>query len=68
MGQGKLRHAARTLSGALQMVTLPDGGTSPLAGRVYAGMASISYEWNRLDDAANFARQAIEQSRSWGSR
>ena len=47
MGQGKLQQAARILSGALQMVTLPDGSISPLAGRVYAGLARISYEWNK---------------------
>ena len=67
MGQGKLQHAARIFSGALQMVTLPDGSISPLAGRVYAGLARISYEWNKLDDAAKYARQAIELSGSWGS-
>ena len=67
MGQGKLQHAARIFSGALQMVTLADGSISPLAGRVYAHLARISYEWNRLDDAAKYARQAIELSGSWGS-
>jgi LuxR family maltose regulon positive regulatory protein len=67
MGQGKLQHAARIYSEALQMVAMPDGSISPLAGRVYAGLARISYEWNRLDDAAKYARQAIELAGSWGS-
>ena len=67
MGQGKLQHAATIYAEALQMVTMTDGSISPLAGRVYAGLARISYEWNRLDDAAKYARQAIELSGSWGS-
>ena len=67
MGQGKLQHAARIYSETSQMVTMADGSISPLAGRVYAGLARISYEWNRMDDAARYARQAIELSGSWGS-
>lgn len=65
--QGQLQHAARILSGILPLVTLADGSISPLAARVYAGLARISYEWNRLDDAATYARQAIDLSGSWGS-
>ncbi len=67
MGQGKLQQAARIYSEASQMVNMADGSVSPLAGRVYAGLARISYEWNRMDDATKYARQAIELSGSWGS-
>ena len=67
MEQGKLQQAARIYSEALRMAMFPDGKISPLAERVYAGLSRISYEWNRLEDAAKYVQQCIELSRSWGS-
>jgi LuxR family maltose regulon positive regulatory protein len=65
--QGQLHRAARTLSESLQMATRPDGQLSPLVDGVYAGLSKISYERNRLEDAARYAHQCIEICNRWGS-
>jgi LuxR family maltose regulon positive regulatory protein len=65
--QGQLHRAARTFSETLRMATRPDGQTSPLIDGVYAGLSKISYERNRLEDAARYAHQCIEICNRWGS-
>ncbi len=65
--QGQLHRAARTFSETLHMATRPDGQKSPLVDGVYAGLSKISYERNRLEDAARYAHQCIEICNRWGS-
>lgn len=65
MKQGELHQAARLFSETLQLATRPDGGRSPLADRVLAGLSSLSYEWNRLETAGQYAYDCIELSRQW---
>jgi LuxR family maltose regulon positive regulatory protein len=67
MEQGQLHQAARTFAETLQMATRPDGQRSPWAETAYAGLSKISYEWNRLEEAAQYARQCIELRSQWGS-
>ena len=58
--QGQLHQAERTFSETLEMATRPDGHRSPWAESVYAGLTQISYEWNRLEDAAQYVRECID--------
>ncbi len=66
MEQGELHRAADTYVQSLQMAVRPDGQRSPLAGRIFAGMGRLSYEWNRLEDAEQNIRQCMELGRIWG--
>jgi LuxR family transcriptional regulator, maltose regulon positive regulatory protein len=65
--EGFLNQAARIYSATLQIATLPDGQTSPLAERMYAGLSRISYEWNNPEETREYIRQSIEISERWGS-
>ncbi len=65
--QGQLQSAARHYSQTLQLARLPDGQISPLAEQVYAGLSRIAYEWNHLEEAAEYARQCLDLSLRWGS-
>ena len=63
--QGQLHRAAALFNQSLQMAVRPDGERSPLAASLYAGLARINYEWNRLDEAALNMRQCIDLCRKW---
>jgi LuxR family transcriptional regulator, maltose regulon positive regulatory protein len=65
MEQGQLHQAADTYAQSLQMAVRPDGQRSPLAAKIFAGMARLSYQWNRLDEAEQNLRQCMELSRIW---
>jgi LuxR family maltose regulon positive regulatory protein len=65
--QGQFHQAAKIYFETLKMAALPDGQISPLAERAYAGLSRISYAWNRLETAAEYAHQCIELSLRWGS-
>jgi LuxR family transcriptional regulator, maltose regulon positive regulatory protein len=67
MELGQLHQAARIYAETLKMATLPDGQISPLAERGYAGLSSVTYEWNRLEDTAEYVHNCIELSQRWGS-
>jgi LuxR family maltose regulon positive regulatory protein len=67
MRQSELHQAARIFSETLQLATRPDGGRSPLADRVFAGMSSLYYEWNRLEAAGQYTYDCIELCRQWGN-
>jgi LuxR family maltose regulon positive regulatory protein len=66
MEQGQLHRAADIYTKSLQMAVRPDGQRSPLAGKIYAGFARLSYECNRLKDADQYIRQCIDLCRKWG--
>ena len=66
MRQGQLHHAAYTFDQSLKMAIRPDGQRSPLAAKIFAGLARLSYEWNQLDEAEQNIRQCMELSRLWG--
>lgn len=66
MEQGQLHQAAYMYTQTLQLAVRPDGQRSPLAARIFAGMARLAYEWNRLDDAEQNIHQCLELSRIWG--
>lgn len=66
MEQGQLHQAASMFSQSLQMAVRPDGQRSPLAARLFAGMARLAYEQNRLDEAEQNIYQCLEISRIWG--
>ncbi|HLO31379.1 MAG TPA: LuxR C-terminal-related transcriptional regulator [Anaerolineales bacterium] len=65
--QGLLHEAAGIYSEILQLTTLPDGQKSVLAGRVYAELSQLSYEWNRLDIALQQVHQCISLCQHWGN-
>jgi LuxR family transcriptional regulator, maltose regulon positive regulatory protein len=66
MEQGQLCRAADIYTQSLQMAVRPDGQRSPLAGSIYVGLGRLSYEYNRLDDAAQNIHRCIELCRQWG--
>jgi LuxR family maltose regulon positive regulatory protein len=65
--QGHLRQAARVYTETLKLATRPDGQRLPLADRIYAGLAEISYEWNDLEVAERYTHLCIELCRQWGN-
>jgi LuxR family maltose regulon positive regulatory protein len=65
--QGLLHQAARIYYETLQMTTRPDGQKSVLAGRVYAELSQVSYEWNNLEAAMQQVHQCIALCRKWGN-
>jgi LuxR family maltose regulon positive regulatory protein len=64
---GRLRQAAASYNEALQAATLSDGARLPAAGRAYACMGRVYYEWNDLDKAAHCAEQGIELAQRVGA-
>lgn len=66
MEQGLLQQAARLHRKALQRAVRPDGKISPLAGRVFAGLSRISYEWNQLEDTHQYVNQCFNLSQMSG--
>jgi len=66
MVQGQLHRAADMYTQCLQMAIRPDGQRSPLAANIFTSMASLFYEWNRLDDADQYVHQCIDLCRLWG--
>jgi len=67
MEQGDLHQAARIYIETLQMATRPDGRKLPLADRIYAGLSKLSYQWNHLENAAQYVQQCIELCQQWGN-
>jgi LuxR family maltose regulon positive regulatory protein len=65
--QGLLHQAATIYSETLEMTTRPDGQKSVLAGRVYAELSQVSYEWNNLETAMQQVRRCIALCRQWGN-
>lgn len=65
MEQGELHQAARIYSDCLRVAVPPDGQILPLAMSAYMGMGKIAYEWNRLEEAAQYFRAVIELSQQW---
>jgi LuxR family transcriptional regulator, maltose regulon positive regulatory protein len=66
MEQGQLYRAADIYNQTMQMAVRPDGQRSPLAVSIYAGLCRLSYENNRLDDAAQDIHRCIDLCRQWG--
>jgi LuxR family transcriptional regulator, maltose regulon positive regulatory protein len=63
--QGELHQAARLYSEMPAFAPHSDGQRSPLAGGAYAGLSRVSYEWNQLEAAENYAQQCLELCRQW---
>jgi LuxR family transcriptional regulator, maltose regulon positive regulatory protein len=64
--QGQLHQAARLLSDSVEIAIRPDGRRLPSIARSYLDLSRIFYQWNRLVDAARYARQCIELCQLWG--
>ncbi|HZU86536.1 MAG TPA: LuxR C-terminal-related transcriptional regulator, partial [Anaerolineaceae bacterium] len=64
--QGQLSRAADIYNQTLQMAVRPDGQRSPLAERIYAGLARVAYERNQLSDADQYIRLCIDLCLKWG--
>jgi LuxR family maltose regulon positive regulatory protein len=65
--QGSLRQAAKIYSETIQMATRPDGQKSVIAGRVYAELSQVYYEWNHLKEAAQYVDQSLSLCKRWGN-
>jgi LuxR family maltose regulon positive regulatory protein len=65
--QGELHQAARIYAETLQNAHYPDGQELPMADRLFAGLGSISYEWNHLEDADQHIQRCIELCKQWGN-
>jgi LuxR family maltose regulon positive regulatory protein len=64
--QRRLRQAGETYQEILGLV-LESSRTSPLAARVYSGLSKLRHEWNDLQTATYYAREAIRLGELWGS-
>ena len=67
MEQGLLHQAAEICDETLQMATRPDGKKLVTAGRVYAELSQVSYEWNQLETAIEQVHRSIELCKQWGN-
>jgi LuxR family maltose regulon positive regulatory protein len=70
--QGELRQAAHILQQALDRAQIPGQATAswmPAASYVCVGFGNLLYEWNRLEEAEHYLREAIElgQELAFGS-
>jgi LuxR family maltose regulon positive regulatory protein len=65
--QGLLHQAVEIYSETLHMATRPDGQKFVIAGRVYIELSQVSYEWNRLETAAEQVRRGMALCRQWGN-
>ena len=65
--QGELHQAARIYAETLQNACYPNGQELPMADRLFAGLGSISYEWNHLEDADQHIQRCIELCKQWGN-
>jgi LuxR family maltose regulon positive regulatory protein len=65
--QGRLHQAERTYLQALEAAETMSGRASPLAGMAYAGLGSLLYEWNELEQAEAYLRQGLTLARPWMS-
>jgi LuxR family maltose regulon positive regulatory protein len=67
MIQGELHRAEQTFQEALPLALQPNGQALPIAARVYSGLSRLYYEWNRLDDAQDYAQRGFELGEKWGN-
>ncbi len=67
MEQGLLHEAARIYGETLRMATRPDGQESVIAGRVYAELSQVSYEWNHLEAASQQVHHSLALCQQWGN-
>ena len=64
--QGRFRQAEATCRDALQMVD-EFGSNPPVISYAFCTLSEISYEWNDLTAASDYAHKALEIGRQWGS-
>jgi LuxR family maltose regulon positive regulatory protein len=67
MAQGQLHQSEEMYREALQLASMPDGRTLPIAGRVFSGLSRLSYEWNDLSAALECSQQTFELGQKWGN-
>lgn len=65
MELGEIHLACRLYSEVLDLANRPGSTKSPWVGRVYARLSKVSYEWNNLETAMDYAHQCIELSQQW---
>jgi LuxR family maltose regulon positive regulatory protein len=64
--QGQLHRAEETYTQTLKMAVRPDGQKSPLAARIFAGLAGICYERNQIYEAEQYLHLCIDLCQQWG--
>jgi len=67
VAQGILRQAAKIYSETLLLATRPDGQKALIAGRLYVELSQVYYEWNKLEEAFQYAQQGLNLCRQWGN-
>ena len=65
--QGLLHQAATIYSETVSIATHPDGQKALIAGRLLVELSQVYYEWNRLEDAFQYAQQSLALCRQWGN-
>ena len=65
--QGRLHQAEATYRDALRHAEEMSPVPSPLAGNAYAGLGQLTYEWNHLQEAEHYLREAIALGKPWNS-
>jgi len=64
--QGKLHQVENSLRQALRQATKPDGTRLPAASFALVGLGKLYRQWNELDKAADFLKQAMDLARRYG--
>ncbi len=64
--QGHLGEAQRVYQSAIQLAS-PDGQPLPFVAGVYAGLARLYYEWNRLAECADCVQKGLTLGHLWGN-
>ena len=64
--QGQLNAAMQEAQRTLRLASAVDGRPLPYAGGVLISLARIALEWNELEAAHAYARQAVAQGELWG--
>lgn len=65
--QGMLHQAEKIYSDTLSMATRPDGQKALISGRSLVELSQVYYEWNRLNEAYQYAQNSLTMCRLWGN-
>ncbi|MCL4296661.1 MAG: tetratricopeptide repeat protein [Anaerolineae bacterium] len=66
MWQGRLHQALATYQQALALATTPEGYELPGAAQAHIGLATVMYEWNNLEAAAQHLAEGFRLNRQLG--
>ncbi|MDY0019770.1 MAG: LuxR C-terminal-related transcriptional regulator [Anaerolineae bacterium] len=64
---GRVRSAELSYLELVKTTQERAGASTPLLSRVYSGLSTVYYEWNRLEEAKSYAAEGVMAGRRWGN-